>query len=68
MTERGGAERRRSGDPRKTQRTRTNAGPIRREDEAAIRRLVRDLIERSFGGSAAKLVVQALASERASPE
>jgi uncharacterized protein (TIGR02246 family) len=43
MTERGGAERRRSGDPRKTQCTTTNAGPIRREDEAAIRRLVRDL-------------------------
>jgi uncharacterized protein (TIGR02246 family) len=41
MTERGGAERRRSGDPRKTQCTTTNAGPIRREDEAAIRRLVR---------------------------
>jgi uncharacterized protein (TIGR02246 family) len=45
MTERGGAERRRSGDPRKTQCTTTNAGPIRREDEAAIRRLVRDLQE-----------------------
>src|SRR5215213_7715218 len=45
MTEHGGAERRRSGDPRKTQRTTTDAGPIPREDEAAIRRLVRDLQE-----------------------
>jgi len=45
MTERGGAERLRSGDPRKTQYTTTDAGPIRREDEAAIRRLVRDLQE-----------------------
>src|SRR5215207_4773694 len=45
MTERGGAERRRSGDPRKKQLRTTDAGPIRREDEAAIRRLVRDLQE-----------------------
>jgi predicted transcriptional regulator len=30
--------------------------------------LVRDLLERAFGGSAAKLVMQALSSERASDE
>jgi predicted transcriptional regulator len=32
------------------------------------RRLVGDLLERAFGGSTAKLVMQALASKRASPE
>jgi predicted transcriptional regulator len=32
------------------------------------RRLVRDLLDRAFGGSTAKLVMQALASRPASPE
>jgi predicted transcriptional regulator len=32
------------------------------------RRLVRDLIERAFGGSTSKLVMQVLATKRASPE
>jgi predicted transcriptional regulator len=32
------------------------------------RRLVSDLLERAFGGSTAKLVMQALAAKRASPE
>ena len=32
------------------------------------RRLLRDLADRAFGGSAASLVMQALASEKASPE
>lgn len=32
------------------------------------RHLVRDLLERAFGGSTSQLVVQALASKRASPE
>jgi hypothetical protein len=31
------------------------------------RRLVRDLLDRAFGGSTSKLVVQALASKPASP-
>jgi BlaI family transcriptional regulator, penicillinase repressor len=31
-------------------------------------RLVRDLLERAFGGSTSKLVMQALATKRASPE
>jgi uncharacterized protein (TIGR02246 family) len=43
MAEHSGAERLISGVPRKTQRRTTNAGPIRREDEAAIRRLVQDM-------------------------
>src|SRR6266536_6192714 len=32
------------------------------------RQLVRDLVDRAFGGSAAKLVLQALSGRRASPE
>ena len=32
------------------------------------RRLLRDLLDRAFGGSVSRLVVQALASRRASPE
>src|SRR5215218_1716434 len=32
------------------------------------RQLVRDLLDRAFGGSATKLVMQALASRRATPE
>ena len=35
-------------------------------EEVTQRHLVEDLVERAFGGSAAKLMVQALATERAS--
>ena len=41
MTEHGGAERPRSGAPRKTQLRTMDGGTLGREDEAAIRRLVR---------------------------
>lgn len=37
-------------------------------EEETLRRLVTDLLDRAFGGSTSKLVVQALASRRASPE
>jgi len=37
-------------------------------EEETQRRLVGDLLERAFGGSAAKLVMQALAATRATPE
>ena len=37
-------------------------------EEETQRRLVGDLLERAFGGSASKLVMQALATERASPD
>jgi predicted transcriptional regulator len=37
-------------------------------EEETQRRLVADLIDRAFGGSTPKLVMQALASKRASPE
>jgi predicted transcriptional regulator len=59
----------------------TEKGLVRRDEsarthvyEAAFtedqtqRRLVSDLLNRAFGGSAAKLVLQALASNRTSPE
>jgi predicted transcriptional regulator len=37
-------------------------------EEETQRRLLLDLLDRAFGGSTAKLVVQALASRRATPE
>jgi predicted transcriptional regulator len=36
--------------------------------EATQRQLVRDLLDRAFGGSAQQLVLQALSAKRASPE
>jgi predicted transcriptional regulator len=36
-------------------------------EEETQRQLVEDLVERAFGGSAVKLMVQALATKRASP-
>jgi predicted transcriptional regulator len=59
----------------------TEKGLVRRDDsdrthvfqsklteEQTQRQLVRDLVDRAFGGSASKLVLQALASRRASAE
>ena len=40
----------------------------RHAEEETLRRLVTDLLDQAFGGSTSKLVVQALASRRASPE
>jgi len=40
----------------------------RHAEEQTQRRLVDELLERAFGGSMAKLVMQALATKRASPE
>lgn len=37
-------------------------------EEQTQRQLVRDLVDRAFGGSATKLVLQALASKHASPD
>jgi predicted transcriptional regulator len=58
----------------------TDKGLVRREDsqrthiyeavqpaQATQRQLVRDLLDRAFGGSAQQLVVQALSATRASP-
>jgi BlaI family penicillinase repressor len=59
----------------------TEKGLVRRDDtdrthvyqpklteEQTQRQLVRDLVDRAFGGSATKLVMQALSAKRATPE
>ena len=47
---------------------RTHVYRAARSETATQRLLVRDLADRAFGGSAAKLVIQALAAKKASPE
>lgn len=59
MTEKGLVER--------DERDRTHIYRARLSEEQTQRQLVRDLVDRAFGGSAAKLVLQALASKHASP-
>jgi predicted transcriptional regulator len=60
MTEKGLVER--------DERDRTHVYRARLSEETTQRQLVRDLLDRAFGGSAGKLVVQALATKRASAE
>jgi predicted transcriptional regulator len=60
MTEKGLVER--------DERDRTHIYRARLGEEQTQRQLVRDLVDRAFGGSAMKLVMQALATRRASPE
>ena len=59
MTEKGLVER--------DERDRTHVYRARLSEEHTQRQLVRDLVDRAFGGSAAKLVLQALTSKHASP-
>ena len=47
---------------------RTHVYRSRLTEEQTQRQLVRDLVDRAFAGSAAQLVVQALAASRATPE
>lgn len=47
---------------------RTHVYQARQTQEHTQRQLVRDLLDRAFGGSASQLVLQALATRRASPE
>jgi predicted transcriptional regulator len=47
---------------------RTHVFRARLTEEQTQRQLVRDLLDRAFGGSASKLVMQALASRRTSPD
>lgn len=47
---------------------RTHVYRAARSETATQRLLVRDLVDRAFGGSAAKLVIQALAAKKASPQ
>jgi BlaI family penicillinase repressor len=60
MTEKGLVER--------DERDRTHVYRARLSEETTQRQLVRDLVDRAFGGSATKLVMQALATKRASAE
>src|SRR6476659_10589331 len=56
MTEKGLVER--------DERERTHVYRARLSEDQTQRQLVRDLVDRAFGGSATKLVMQALASRR----
>ena len=60
MTEKGLVER--------DERDRTHIYRARLSQETTQRQLVRDLVDRAFGGSASQLVMQALATKRASAE
>jgi BlaI family transcriptional regulator, penicillinase repressor len=48
--------------------TRTHVYAAAHTEDQTQRQLVMDLVERAFDGSAAKLVLQALASKRSTPE
>ena len=47
---------------------RTHIYEARLSEEQTQRQLVRDLLDRAFGGSSSKLVMQALSAKRATPE
>jgi predicted transcriptional regulator len=53
---------------RRDESDRTHIYQTRLSEEQTQRQLVRDLLDRAFGGSASKLVMQALATRRASSE
>ena len=53
---------------RRDEADRTHVYQARLTEEQTQRQLVRDLVDRAFGGSASKLVLQALASKRATTE
>ena len=53
---------------RRDESDRTHVYFPRLSEEQTQRQLIRDLLDRAFGGSASKLVMQALATKRASAE
>jgi BlaI family transcriptional regulator, penicillinase repressor len=53
---------------RRDERDRTHVYYPKLSEDQTQRQLVRDLLDRAFGGSASKLVMQALATKRASAE
>lgn len=53
---------------RRDESARTHVYRAARSERATQRQLVRDLADRAFGGSAARLALQALALRKASPE
>lgn len=53
---------------RRDERERTHVYEAAYSEDETQRQLVTDLLDRAFGGSAAKLVLQALAERQATPE
>ena len=53
---------------RRDESERTHVYQARLSEDQTQRQLVRDLVDRAFGGSSSKLVLQALSSKRASAE
>jgi BlaI family transcriptional regulator, penicillinase repressor len=53
---------------RRDETERTHIYHARLSEEQTQRQLIRDLLDRAFGGSSSKLVMQALATRRASAE
>jgi len=53
---------------RRDDRDRTHIYQSKLTEEQTQRQLVRDLVDRAFAGSASKLVLQALATKRATPD
>lgn len=53
---------------RRDESSRTHVYEAARPAEQTQRAMVKDLLERAFAGSSAKLVLQALAAKRATPE
>ena len=53
---------------RRDETDRTHVYTPRLTEEQTQRQLIRDLLDRAFGGSASKLVMQALNARRATPE
>ena len=53
---------------RRDESARTHVYRAARTERATQRQLVRDLADRAFGGSASRLVMQALAVKKASPD
>jgi BlaI family transcriptional regulator, penicillinase repressor len=53
---------------RRDESERTHVYQSRLSEEQTQRQLVRDLLDRAFGGSSSKLVMQALSARRATPE
>ncbi len=53
---------------RRDEADRTHVYHPRLSEEQTQRQLIRDLVDRAFGGSASKLVMQALATKRSSDE
>jgi predicted transcriptional regulator len=53
---------------RRDETDRTHVYHVRLSEEQTQRQLIRDLVDRAFGGSSSKLVLQALASKRASSD